>query len=1046
MRILHISDLHARATVPADQQEIVTALLSDIGHEERSRHIDLVLFTGDLTQDGSQEAFASARGLLLDPLAQELPGRTILLTPGNHDVSRTSINAVIESGLQQQLVDDEAVQALLDDAPTLTQACARLDNWQAFAREWHDEHAQHALDVLTETYVTTINGFSVGVVLLNSAWRASGGEQDRGRLLVSEQGARRALDAIDSNELRLVVMHHPLSWLAEFDAVPCRTLLESHGVFVFSGHEHSPDPASEMTTRGAALYSRAGCLYAGTRFSNSYTILDLDPSTRDITVSVRRWWPKRKEFDQATDLHREGKLNLPWPTRANALATSGASIGKVLGPLAQIAQEQSLIAGDLALTSSATVSDLLISPTFWPVPNKEAIDATVPKERRPKPINALDALQHARVLIVSGEHSSGVTSSLLWVLEQHFRLRGTALPAYAQADERLSLGRLNHALSNAQGSHVEGQPTPRILAIDDVKLSDRRAKARLLRFLDDNPHVTVIIGCHEDEHAVTTQILEARQIAYETVFLAPFGRREMRELIMRIAGPDSSELVQRVLNVIHGQGLARNPLNVAALIAVVTREEDLTELNESGLLQSYVTILLENPVAVDPEGLAMDYRRREHFLAHFAAKLVEQNRSRLQRLNAEQLVLEYYDGLGWQSASAGQLLDSLIRRRVLSENDDGVGFRYPALLHLFAAKAAIENTDFARMTLEDPIRYADIIRHTAGLKRSDANLLRSVCSRAVELIRSAAPGLDVEQFELITDRDGWSQIDDLNQVRRLVRPPGPPPSEEELDEIWDEMPEMPPTEQPEAFPEVRGEEGLERLAPPIELLASVLKSSELVADIDLKTEVLREVIVGWSRLSILLAVREDETRDLQDILARLFRDEQDDDKRKRAVEHFSRVLVVTVMTFALYAGVGSQHLQAVMDKVFEDEQLLSETANDLFATMLYAMLDLPKWPARLGTLHARHGKHPMVKEVARRWALRRYVEGELEARTQEELEGVLIEMLMPEGVPRSGPARISHTNEIRERLLHARRKKKWVERERLDAGTDDEDASDSGEV
>jgi predicted MPP superfamily phosphohydrolase len=693
MRILHVSDLHAPATVPSDQRQIVEALLRDVEAEERRRAFDLVVFSGDLTSDGSRAAFISARELLLDPIASLLAGRPVILTAGNHDVDRTAIKPILESGLQQQLTDNDAVDALLGDKDTLAQACQRLTGWETFQGEWYDGNGPTAVGALASVQTFTADRCSVGVAVLNSAWRASGGEADHGRLIVAEQGTRETLSAIDDCEIRLVVMHHPFSWLAEFAALANRTLLESHGVFVFTGHEHVPDPATEITTRGAALYSRAGCLYAGGTFSNSYTIVELEPASHNATVMVRSWWPKRGEFDQATDLHRGGKLELPWPTRANALPTHRTSVAKVLAPLAEIAQEQSLIAGDLALSANATVTDLLIAPRFWPVPNKEAIDTAVPRDSRPKPVDALDALQHARVLIVSGEHSSGVTSSLLWMLEQHFRLYGTALPAYAVADERFSLGRLKHAIVNAQtplgGTNTESMPL--ILAVDEVKLSDRRSQARLVRFINENPHVTVVIGCHEEEHAVAAQALEAHRITYERVFLAPFGRREMRQLVARIAGPNSSDLVQRVLSVIHGQGLARNPLNVAALVAVVTREEDLTELNESGLLQSYVTILLENPVAVDPEGLAMDYRRREHFLSQFAAHLVRINRSRLGRRETEQFVLGYYERLGWASASASQLLDSLIRRRVLSQTDAGVGFRYPALLYLFAGKAAIED-------------------------------------------------------------------------------------------------------------------------------------------------------------------------------------------------------------------------------------------------------------------------------------------------------------------------------------------------------------------
>jgi len=146
------------------------------------------------------------------------------------------------------------------------------------------------------------------------------------------------------------------------------------------------------------------------------------------------------------------------------------------------------------------------------------------------------------------------------------------------------------------------------------------------------------LGAHGQTHASLAETLQGRGITHERVFLAPFTRRQLRELVDRIVGPESSEVVNRVLRTIHRQRLPRNPLNIAALVSVLAREPDITAINESGLLQSSVNVLLDNPTAVDPEGLAMDYRRRELLLEHLAGHLVRENRSRIARGDAEQLV------------------------------------------------------------------------------------------------------------------------------------------------------------------------------------------------------------------------------------------------------------------------------------------------------------------------------------------------------------------------------------------------------------------------
>ena len=73
MRLLHLSDLHARTASDKDQTEIVEATLDDLTKMHRERAIDLVVFSGDLAFDGTSAAFDRGRVLLLDALAERLP-------------------------------------------------------------------------------------------------------------------------------------------------------------------------------------------------------------------------------------------------------------------------------------------------------------------------------------------------------------------------------------------------------------------------------------------------------------------------------------------------------------------------------------------------------------------------------------------------------------------------------------------------------------------------------------------------------------------------------------------------------------------------------------------------------------------------------------------------------------------------------------------------------------------------------------------------------------------------------------------------------------
>jgi hypothetical protein len=1009
-----------------------------------------VVFSGDLAYDGTAEALSRGKAVLLDPLQEALPDRPLIVVPGNHDVDRSRINSIMETGLQHSLEDREAVNGLVRSGSDLAQAIERLGAWKEFETEWYAGARAEPAEPLGMTLRYEIAGAPVGVACLNTAWRAQGGAEDRGRLLLSEAQVDAALRAIDDAEVRIVVMHHPLDWLAAFDQSAARARFEVSGVFVLTGHDHTPDPTAEISTRGAALYGRAGCLYAGHSYSNSYTLLDLDARGNTAHATVRKWWEPRGEFAEASDLHRSGRVALPWPQRGDALPARQRPLPEVLSPLAEIAHEQSVLVEQVEPIGSQTVTDLLIPPRFWPVPHQEAVDPAIPPESRPTFVEPLEAFDRHRVVIVSGGPFSGVTSSMLWLVERHFRRSGTHMPGYVRIDPRMSLGRLRDAveLAKSRADDPAAESVPVILAVDDAAPRDSRALGRLVRFLSENPDVILLIGTHGENHVPIADTLREREIPHERVFIAPFGRRQLRELVARLVGPAGREVVQRVLTTVQRQRLPRNPLNIAALVSVLMREQDLSAINESGLLQSYVNVLLENPTGVDPEGLSMDYRRRELVLERLANRLVRSNRSRVPRAVMEQFVLNFFTEVGWRSASAGHLVDSLIRRRVLSEDALGVGFRYPALLHLFAAKWMLEDEEFAEFVLADPVAFAEIIRHAAGLRRNDDELLTAIMNVAAEALESSSLNVTTSQFDLIKDRHGWSQVRDLDQVRAMLEPPPRPPTEEELDEIYDEVTDEPSETSeleivnPEPVPSA-----VDRVRESAALLAGVLQSSELVPDVGLKAESLKKVIAGWGVMTIVMAVREDETGTLRELFDE-FLVIEDEERRRSLAEHLARVFVAMVSSFTLWAEVGGIHLEDVLASVLEDREFMATTSNALLATMLYALLEFRGWPERLQALYDQHGGHPLVRELVRVSALTRYRRPELVRRDERRLESLLVDILTPErpGDPGSVPDRAAQRAQLLEDIRASRVRARFEARARGESELEEaEDPEDEDE-
>jgi predicted MPP superfamily phosphohydrolase len=1031
MRLLHISDLHAREGAPAAQGLLVEKFLEDVRKQEQEGQIDLVLFSGDCAFDGSSQGLTVAKQLLLEPLATLLPDRPIVLVPGNHDVERGAIDRLQEQGMRDLFLTHEAIGELLGDESACTQALRRLQAWREFHAEFYREHPPVEIPLLGHIHTSSCDGISVGIAALNTAWRCSD-DTDRGRLLVGEQQLRAAMSAISEQELGLVVMHHPLEWLAEFDETLCRQMFEEAHCFVFTGHDHKSNPAAMTTARGSAVYSRAGCLYESREYPNSYTLLELNRAGRSARARVRRWWLERDSFGVAEDLVEGGVVELPWPDSSAMLPAAAVPTERVLAPIAAIAKDESIIAPSLQgeLTS---IPELLIEPTFWPVPDDEARAAQELTEVTIEPVDAIPGLEAAGVTILSGSPSSGVTSALLWLLDTHFRAAGTRLPRYIRIDERISNGRLGQALLPPREGE-ERTAVPLLIAIDDVAPRDNRATQRLIRFIAAHPEAHFILGCHDSTHqTIVGEFPAAAEV--ERVFLRPLRRRDLRALVARVYGAESSELVRKVLAVLDSHRLPRNALNMAALVAVAAREPNLSEVNETGLFDAYVSLLLESELVYEPHIAGMDRRLREGLLERLAYELLSRKVSRLARADAEQFVIDFFKSVGWSSGSPARLLESFIVRRVLIEDELGVGFRYGALRDLFAAKWMLSSEAFAEEVRGDCLAYPDIIRHATGLRRNRPDILELVGETVRQAAEKFTLGVELARF----DTTGQLALNPfpvgLQAGEAVNEEATPPPTEEELDDLYDGLASAPVEDDGEPRRIESGADAVPTTAigQMYSLLAAVLKNSELVEDIDLKAKELREVIHGWSVLAMLITAESRAMTQLGDLLTPLLEELKSGEQETGDVaNHFASMLILALLSVGLEGRVGTPRLEAALIQVLDDDEFMDTTLHALFATILYASLRLSGWAERVKTLYERHGRHSLVASLVTQWTLVRYRTDDLTDATRGVLEDVLADILVPSGsAEAAGPAAIVGRSRQRADVLQSLRRSRLLTQQRI---------------
>lgn len=1032
MRLLHVSDLHACQRDTVDRGAILLSFLDDVAQQHAEKQIEVIVVTGDIAFAGLADEYRLAEQYFLNPLLERLElGRDrIVLAPGNHDIDRTRIDDYTEAGLRQNLNSREELTSLFDDAK-LHRYIDRLNDYRAFHRDFYSEVAVHTTALLANCHRVDTSVGQIGFAALNTAWRATGSpnDGDRGYLLLGDRQVRGSLDHLNDCSLRVAAMHHPLDWLAPFDADDVRVDLERRFDVILLGHLHEPEPQQLVSTRGHCIYGRAGCLYEHFQYPNSYSLLDLDPMVNQVTFLVRRYFPARRAFDSAVDLAPNGRvefeLRSPTPTTAARAVVERVPYNVVLGVLVEIAHETSVLADHVAQLRLRSVGEILVPPVFLPVPHEQAVAALEPgTSRRVERVDILELLGDHQCVVVAGNPETGLTSSLLWTLESYYLSDGR-LPVYLRFSD-IGPGRdpvkraITAALSRLPEASTGNAEPLLAVGIDEVDPRSPKAFKRLVTHIASNSDNRFLLGCHAESHDMIMRSLEDAGISRARVFLGPFGRRELKMLARKFLGGLDRPLVDRVLGILRSEQLPRTPFLMAALVVVL----DATDLppgerSETAIIERYVNLLLGRVSPTEDARLALDFRNYEHILSSFAEHLVERGSDRVSRLESEAFLIEYWQNKGWEG-SPSRVLDALVERRMLIEDRDGVGFRHRALHHLFIAKQMFEDEAFRQAVMESPLEFSSAVRHAAALNRSDRDLLVTV-GKVLEACLADLSGIDEALFPRIDAAPGWSHAPDLERAARSLRPvPELPPEvvDEHMDDMWDdiEAADIRAVEEPGA--------PSPRFLASVELLSSVLRNSELVDDVDLKERLLREALRGWGVVAVLGAIFEDQTHLSREMIEDLFEgmdeDGGDESHRAQKVERIVKVSAVFFAGIGVLMALGSVKMTNLLERVLDDDEFMSVPANAFFATFLYVHLTQYDRGRRLTTLFKDHGSNTVLRDIVHFLCLLAYYRETLSKGEETVFENLLVDIGLSDQGVRGTAERVAARNFLLKELRKSR--------------------------
>jgi 3',5'-cyclic AMP phosphodiesterase CpdA len=292
---LHLSDLHFRTGQQHawDEDIVLRALLNDV--REAGLRPDFIVVSGDIAFGGRADEYTLA-GEFLNKLLEitQVPKLRLFIVPGNHDVNRSAITPGANA-IAFTLTSHASLDQILITPEDRGLVFRRLGHYADFVKDFFGE--ERRFDDEHYFYVEQIQvaGQRIALLGLDTAW-LSAGDNDRGRLALSERQIREALKASQDADWRIALLHHPFDWLLEFDQNNCEDLLMEGCRFILHGHLHRTGLLNLKTPDAGAMIIAAGASYETRQSANSYNWVRLDVETGRGTIYLRTYSDRRGGF------------------------------------------------------------------------------------------------------------------------------------------------------------------------------------------------------------------------------------------------------------------------------------------------------------------------------------------------------------------------------------------------------------------------------------------------------------------------------------------------------------------------------------------------------------------------------------------------------------------------------------------------------------------------------------------------------------------------------------------------------------------------------
>jgi predicted MPP superfamily phosphohydrolase len=981
VHILHISDLHFGINND-DQSVVISAFLDDIADLSATPlRPSLVAFSGDLVWDGDDHtSYINTLERVLIPIIERLHLSTddVILAPGNHDARRSVIKTSIgEHAGAQAFTSREAINDYYASKSTAPLFVDKFANFSALERAVGNRNLVSSNTVFSTYYHKKCN---VGLAVFNTAWCSGGGltGREKGALFVPEAAVNDAMRELPNAMCKIVVTHHPLSWLNDENAADFKRAMPKACLHLM-GHVHDPEPTQQFSPSNTAFICQSGALFTNRRRYNGYSIISVGEGGEKCRVTYRSYFDKRRRFDVATDILAKGVFYSSSASEAYWLAqpsqVSRASVHAWISGVVAPAIRASLIDS----LTDRPIHDIFVPPVLLSHLDVGE-DPTGVSADQNGTVEWLDFVVSTENHLIRGRPEFGKSTVLR---ELCYELTSStiakALPRVpvliSYSDVPKSSAKLLSLLRGNAPECPNGTFSFSQLAedgylcvlIDDVDPRDGARMSVLSEFMRQYPKNRYVVTTLFESLEMVGRIKSADfPVAMQPLYLDQIGRGRMRQIVGKLhtADPYQQELLlNRILNDLRSMNVPVTAVNGTILLTIFQTEKVFVPVNRAIVLDRFIDILLKRYSIDGGRRSAFDFRNKTHLLSQLARWMCEQNSYDPPYEDVYSFVSTYLSSRGLKYDVQAIIAD-LITCRVLAEKGNRIAFHYRSFLEFFVARAMDEDTVFRDWVVDESryLSYIYEIEYYSGLNRNDGSLLRLIGDR----FRNLSQSLDVQLDQKL----------DLSKLDKIVIPLAkkggdvfglvhrqlglPALTQQERDELLEgELPQE--VAHQDVYRPLYGDD-MQRWIVCLMMYSRVLRNMELVDKVD-KIHALKEIIYGWGEFLLRFMQTIPNLAKHRMVVVNGIRYEvaaPPGMTEERLVRYLMMNAPRQISTL-IFEFAGSEKLHGILE---QDDEFSGETlVEKVFRKLLYADLRLPEFIRVLDELNRDLKRSPYLAEA-----------------------------------------------------------------------------------